>query len=91
MQDESAVRVRNGSEHLKEQPHASLYAQSLRIAPAVDRLAFDVLKNEIRLPGDHTCIDQVSDVPMRQFRERIGLVSQALGAAAAERIQGSAA
>ena len=43
------MRMRHGSEHLQEQPHARLDSETLRVAPDVDRLAFNILKDEVRL------------------------------------------
>ena len=85
MQDESAVGMRHGAEHLQEQPHASVDSETSRVAPDVDRLAFNVLKDNVRLSRTDPSIDQVSDVPMRKFRERIGFEAQPFRAAAAER------
>ena len=64
--------VRHGAEHLQEQPHASVDSETPRVAPDVDRLAFNVLKDNVRLSRTDPSIDQVSDVPMGKFRERVG-------------------
>src|SRR6185369_299740 len=53
--------------------------------PDIDRLAFDVLQHEIRLPGGDAGVDEMSDVRMREFGERIRFVPQALATALTER------
>ena len=67
MQDQLAVRVRHGGEHVEEQPHARVGRRAPRVAPAVDRLALDVLEHEVRLAaGVHAGVDQPRDVRMRR-------------------------
>ena len=49
MQDEPAVRVRYGREHLQEQTDPRVHAQASSVTPAIDRLALDVLQDQIGL------------------------------------------
>src|SRR5688572_5736244 len=85
MQDQPAMGVRHGAEHLQEQSHSRFDRKTARVAPDVDRLALNVLKDNVRLSRTDPSIYQVSDVPMRKFREGIGFEAQPFRAAAAER------
>ena len=69
--DEVSVGVRHGIGDLEEQLQAAGDVEPARVGMAVDRLALDVLEDEIRLAGaGHACVEQAGDVRMRQPRQR---------------------
>src|SRR5205814_2698571 len=68
--DQIGMRVADRGEHVDKKAQPFIDAQSVRIAIAVDPLSFDVLEDEVRLPGGrYAGVDQPSDVRLREARE----------------------
>ena len=87
---EIGVRVRDGRQHVEEQPHARLDVEAAVVAVAIDVLALDVLEHEIRLPaGGDAGVDQPRDVRVREAREDAAFAPEALLAVAADRARRS--
>ena len=63
------MRMGDGGEHVEEQAHARVDVEACGIAPAVDRLAVDVLEHEVRLAAAAT--------PASSRRAMFGCVSRA--------------
>ena len=71
MDDEVGVRVCDGFEDFGEKAQARFDAEAPHVAMAVDRLAFDVLEHEVRLPGRrHASVEQARDVWIGEPRWR---------------------
>ena len=78
MDDELTLCVRNGIEHVQKQRETLRQRQSMGPAVLVDRLALDVLENQVGLPVlAHAGIEEPSDVgvgePSQQVRLDAGL------------------
>ena len=72
------VRVRHGGEHVEEEPQAGRDVEGSVVAPAVDRLALDVLEHQVGLAGlGDAGIDQLGDVGVLQTREDRALAAEA--------------
>src|SRR5262245_26605351 len=79
MNDEIAVRVRDGRQHFQEEPDPLLDVQLLLIAVLVDALAAHVFQNEIRLAiAFDSGIQQTRDVRVLQAGEHTAFASKPL-------------
>jgi hypothetical protein len=79
MDDEIAVSVRNGREHVEEQTDALLDAETALVAILIDAFAAHVFQNEVRLAtGFDTGIQQTGDVRMLQAGEHSPFTRKAL-------------
>ena len=78
--DEVRVGVRHGGEDVEEEPDAGLDVEGPALAPAVDRLALDVLEHEVRLAGRGDAgVEELGDVGVFQPRQDRGLAAEAGG------------
>jgi hypothetical protein len=65
MNDQIGVCVRDGAYNIQEKYDAGVHVEAVIIAPGVDRLTFNVLKNDVWLLGcAYPCINQFRDVRM---------------------------
>ena len=77
--DQVGVRVREGVEHVEQQPQPGLHAQAARVAVAVDVCAFHVFEDEVGLAGRGDAgVHQVRDVRMPQPPQDGALAAEAL-------------
>ncbi len=83
--DQVRVRVRDGREHVEQQPQPRVDAQRSPIAIFVEALAVDVFQHEERLAGRRDArIDEMRDVRMREPREDAAFAPEARFARAAD-------
>ena len=88
MQDQVAVGMRNGRQHVDEQPDPRLDIELSCVAPAVDRGSLDVLENQIGLArGRDASVEQLRNVRMRQARKDVALASKSLRTTSAQHSQ----
>ena len=79
MNDQPRVRMRDGFTHLQKQREAIGQACGMRVAPAVDAFAVDILQCQPGLPGRRDAgVVQPSDVRMLQRGEDRALAGEAL-------------
>ena len=79
------MRVRDGGEHVEEQPDARGHVERALVAVAIDVLAAHVFEHEVRLADRrHARVDQAGDRRMRQAREDRAFTPEAIFTLAAD-------
>ena len=80
MQNELAVRVFDGSEHLTKQNDASLDAELASITPSGQRFAFDIFKRQIGLSfRRQTGVVEPGNVGVHQAAQNVAFAGEAFG------------
>ncbi len=72
-------------ENVEEQVNARLDAKAMLVAVAIDALTIHVLQHKVWLSGGgDACIDEMSDMWMGEFREKIAFTPKTLFAGASD-------